>query len=137
MRVQAVHHVAVATRDLDRSLAFYAGVLGLTPAPRPNFPLGGAWLDMGATQVHLVVHPDATFRTSRRIDSNDCHFALRVDDFDAALDHLVRHGYAEDAPEESGKRLLVRRHGPAGFPQVYVLDPDGHVVEINGAVEGP
>jgi catechol 2,3-dioxygenase-like lactoylglutathione lyase family enzyme len=131
MQVQAIHHVAIATRDLQRSLAFYRGVLGLTPAPRPNFPVDGAWLDMGSTQVHLVVPPEATFRTNSKIDANDGHFALRVEHFGAALDHLIQHGYAEDAPEESGRRLLVRRHGPAGFPQVYLLDPDGHVVEIN------
>ena len=133
MRVQAVHHVSVAIRDLERSIAFYSGVLGLSPGPRPNFPVGGAWLDLGSTQVHLVVHPEATYRTNAQIDNNDCHFALRVEDFDAALDHLSQHGYSEDAPEGSGKRLLLRRHGPAGFPQVYVLDPDGHVVEINAS----
>jgi hypothetical protein len=54
-----------------------------------------------------------------------------VEDFDAAIEHLGRYGYAEDAPEETGRMLLVRRHGPAGFPQVYMLDPDGHIVELN------
>jgi glyoxylase I family protein len=131
MQVQAVHHVTIVTRDLERSLAFYSDVLGLAPGPRPDFPLGGAWLDMGSTEVHLVAHPEGTFRTKSEIDNNDCHFALRVEDFDAALNHLIRHGYAENAPEESGRRLLVKRHGPAGYPQLYVLDPDRHVVEIN------
>ncbi|WP_181702721.1 VOC family protein [Chthonobacter albigriseus] len=129
MRVQAVHHVAIATRDLEKSLAFYCGVLGLEAAPRPNFPVGGAWLDLGSTQVHLVVHSDATFRGNDNIDNNDCHFALRVENFDDALERLNRHGFTEDGG--TGKRLLVKRHGPAGFPQVYVLDPDGHVVELN------
>ena len=133
MRVQAVHHVAIATRDLFRSIEFYCGVLGLRAADRPNFPVGGAWLDMGSTQVHLVVHPKATFRVTSEIDNNDCHFALRVENFDAAVDHLIRHGYSEDAPEESGMRLLLKRHGPAGFPQIYVLDPDGHVVELSAS----
>jgi glyoxylase I family protein len=133
MRVQAVHHVSIATRDLERSTAFYCGVLGLRSVARPDFPVGGSWLDMGSTQVHLVVHPGATFRTNAEIDNNDCHFALRVEDFDAALEQLRQHGYSEDAPEGSGKKLLLKRHGPAGFPQVYVLDPDGHVVEINAS----
>ena len=133
MQVRAVHHVAIATRDLERSLNFYSDILGLGAAPRPSFPVAGTWLDLGATQVHLVVHPDATFRTSAEIDNNDCHFALQVEDFDAALLHLIRHGYSEDAGKGSGRRLLVKRHGPAGFPQVYVLDPDGHVVEINAS----
>ncbi|MBM6593745.1 VOC family protein [Microvirga pudoricolor] len=133
MLVRAVHHVAIATQDLERSLASYSGILGLKPAPRPSFPVDGAWLDMGSTQVHLAVHPEATFRTKASIDNNDCHFALRVENFDAALDHLIRHGYAENAPDGSGRKLLVKRHSPAGYPQVYVLDPDGHVVEINAS----
>jgi hypothetical protein len=29
--------------------------------------------------------------------------------------------------------LRVRRNGPAGFPQAYLLDPDRNIVEINGA----
>ena len=68
----AVHHVAIATRDLKRPLAYYSVMLGLTPAPRPRFPVDGAWLDLGSTQVHLVVHPQATFRTNSAIDNNDC-----------------------------------------------------------------
>jgi glyoxylase I family protein len=30
-------------------------------------------------------------------------------------------------------RMLVDRHGPAGFPQVFILDPDRNTVEINAA----
>ena len=124
-------HVSIATRNLEKSLAFYGGVLGLRSTPRPDFPVGGAWLDMGATQVHLVVHPEGTFRANPEIDIADCHFALRVDDFEAALDDLNRRGYSESATD--GRRLLVKRHGLAGFPQVYLLDPDGHIVELNAS----
>jgi glyoxylase I family protein len=28
---------------------------------------------------------------------------------------------------------VIKRKGPAGFPQIYLLDPDGHVLEINAA----
>lgn len=114
MQVRGVHHVSITTRDLARALVFYKDVLGLKPGPRPNFPVDGAWLDMGATQVHLVVHPGGTFRTTAEIDNNDCHFALRVEDFDTALDRVKQHGYAENAPPGSGKRLLLKRDGPAG-----------------------
>ena len=30
-------------------------------------------------------------------------------------------------------RLIIRRNGPAGFPQLFLLDPDCNIVEINGA----
>jgi len=28
---------------------------------------------------------------------------------------------------------MMRRDGPAGFPQVYLLDPDNNIIEVNGA----
>jgi hypothetical protein len=28
---------------------------------------------------------------------------------------------------------MVRRDGPAGFPQLFILDPDRNIIEINGA----
>ena len=30
-------------------------------------------------------------------------------------------------------RLLVKRSGLAGFPQLYLIDPDRNVIEVNGA----
>jgi hypothetical protein len=29
---------------------------------------------------------------------------------------------------------MIRRDGPAGFPQLFLLDPDRNIIEINGAV---
>jgi hypothetical protein len=28
---------------------------------------------------------------------------------------------------------MVRRNGPAGFPQLFLLAPDRNIIEINGA----
>jgi hypothetical protein len=39
----------------------------------------------------------------------------------------------EDAAEDDPMRIMVRRDGPAGFPQLFVLDPDRNIIEINGA----
>jgi hypothetical protein len=32
-------------------------------------------------------------------------------------------------------RVMVRRNSPAGFPQLYLLDPDRNIIEINGAAQ--
>jgi hypothetical protein len=29
--------------------------------------------------------------------------------------------------------VMVRRGEPAGFPQLFILDPDRNIIEINGA----
>lgn len=84
-------------------------------------------------QVHLVVYPEGTFRQRTTVDRNDWHFAFRTDDFDATLDHLAALGFSENLPEDDPKHLLVSRYGLAGFPQLYLRDPDLNVIEINGA----
>ena len=30
-------------------------------------------------------------------------------------------------------RIIVRRKGPAGYPQLFLLDPDRNIIELNGA----
>ena len=128
-----VHHVSLATSDLPRALAFYCGVLGLKQIHRPELSNAGAWLKTGASQIHLIDYPDGTFRRKSVIDNHDVHYALRVADFEAAVQELAEKGYREDAGENDPKRVLVKRKSPVGFPQIYLLDPDQHVVEINAA----
>ncbi|MFS2154877.1 VOC family protein [Rhizobium sp. Rhizsp42] len=129
----ALHHVSIITDDLDKSLPFYRDVFGLSEIPRPDFPVGGAWLACGSLQVHLVVHPEGTFRQRPTIDRNDWHFAFRTDDFEGVLERLASLGFSGDLPEGDPKHMLVFRTGLAGFPQLYLRDPDRNIVEINGA----
>ena len=53
--------------------------------------------------------------------------------FDGALATLTANGFREDAPDDDPMRVVVRRDGPAGYPQLYLLAPDRNIVEINGA----
>jgi hypothetical protein len=52
---------------------------------------------------------------------------------DGALATLTANGFREDAAEDDPLRVMVRRDGPAGFPQLFILDPDRNIVEIKGA----
>ena len=128
----ALHHVSVIVTDLPRSLAFYQNLLGLKIIERPPFKSADAWLACGALQVHLILYPPGFFRTGN-IDGDDCHFAFRTDDFEGAPAALTANGSREDAPEDDPMRVMVRRNGPAGFPQLFLLDPDRDIIEINGA----
>ena len=127
------HHVSVITINLERSLGFYRDALGLVPIDRLPFVIAGVWLACGPSQVHLAVYPAGNFRSKNTVDNNDTHFALRVSNFDDTLRLLKEKGFLEDFAEGDPKCLLVKRTGPAGFPQIYLLDPDGHVLEINAA----
>jgi glyoxylase I family protein len=132
MALLALHHVNVIVTDLPRSLAFYQKLFGLRTIERPPFKNAGAWLACGTLQVHLSVHPPGSFRTGN-VDGADTHFAFRTDDFDGALATLTTNGFREDAAEDEPMRVMVRRNGLAGFPQLFILDPDRNIIEINGA----
>jgi glyoxylase I family protein len=126
-----LHHVSITTKDLKASTAFYGDVLGLEQVARPSFPLAGAWFRTGTLEIHLIERPAGTFRPNPLIDADDVHFAIRVADFEAMVRDLMQKGYGEDG--EDRKRLLVKRNSMAGYPQVYLIDPDNHVIEINAA----
>ena len=129
MQIQSLHHVSLTVSDLERSRQFYREILSLQEIERPPFPFPGAWFQVGENQqLHLIVHTNATFRGAKGIDTRDVHFAVRVPSFREALDFLRSRGYREDSNQN---QMLVRPRPTAGFPQIYILDPDHHVIEIN------
>ena len=135
MNYLAIHHVAIPVTDLERSRRFYQEVLGLEEIARPPFDFPGAWfaLGSGGQQVHLLVYPGHTLRTGKGLASRDVHFAVRVPSFREAVEHFRSKGYREDAADEF-TMIIVSAHATAGFPQLYVMDPDRHVIEVNAAV---
>ena len=133
MEISGIHHVSLTVSDLERSRAFYREVLGLREIARPNFSFPGAWFQVGESQqLHLIVHNHSTFREGKALDTRDVHFAVRVSDYLGTVDLLRGAGYAEGAADEF-RRMIVNPHATAGFPQMYILDPDRHVIEINAA----
>ena len=133
MKVSSFDHVALVTTDLDRSIAFYHDILGLRRIQRPAFRNQGAWMSSGSFELHLTINPDGHLRRHPRIDTGDIHFAVRVADFAAAMGHLKANGYSEHASDGDAKRLFLQLDGPAPFQQMFLLDPDNHVIEINDA----
>ncbi len=127
-----LHHVSLVVTDLDKSVSFYSRMFGLQQIERPRLGVPGAWLACGRLQVHLIVHPTGTFRDRRGIDTSDVHFAFRTDSYDSLYAELREKGYGEDLPAGDPKQLVVRP-GIAGYPQLYLLDPDQNIIEINAA----
>lgn len=122
IRIENLHHVSVTVTDLARSRRFYGGVLGLRELPRPNFNVDGAWYEAGDRHVHLIVFPDTQMIRARRdIDPRETHFALRVADYQETMTHLREHGV----------EVLDRHDNVTDWAQIYILDPDGNIIELN------
>jgi hypothetical protein len=88
---------------------------------------------VGDDQLHLIVAEEPTFREGKGVDSRDVHFAVRVGNIQEAYDSLVGKGYDKDADALDPMAMKVSPRPTAGFPQIYVLDPDRNVIEINAA----
>ncbi|MFK8025378.1 MAG: VOC family protein [Ilumatobacter sp.] len=129
--VSAVHHIATATNDLDRFMAFYAEVFELDP--KPGFPMDTpvgriAFYDLAGVEVQVVESgtidpapaeaPAILLQQDLRLD----HFTLRIDTpaaFEAVKDALVARGASDGAVIDfRGADLLA------------FTDPDGHRMEV-------
>jgi len=117
MKVHELNHVAIHVRDVEASCRFYKNVLRLEPIPRPAFSFPGAWFRLGAAQeLHLIGDRTEAVHSHNRGN----HFALRVDNLDEWENHLT--GVKAD--------FQRRKMRPDGAWQVFLRDPDGHVVEL-------
>lgn len=113
------HHVSFPVTDLAESRAFYEGVLGLEPIPRPSFPMEGIWYDAGTVQVHLMVTAEGmdVGRPPAVVNPAAPHVGFAIEDYEATLAKVREHDLAlfETSPENG---------------QMWVADPDGHVIEL-------
>ncbi len=114
LQVRNIDHVSVLITDVNRSRAFYNGVLGLTEIPKPkSFDFVALWYDLGGGQtLHLLQKPQPDARSPR-------HFALAVPDAKDARDHFRGHGVATD------ETTVI-----PGCDRFFVSDPDGNRIEI-------
>lgn len=130
VRVLGIDHVVLRVRDVERSLAFYCGVLGCRVERRLD-ALGLIQLRAGSSLVDLVDVDSPLGRAGgappgaegRNVD----HVALRIEPFDgeSLRAHLLEHG-VEPGDVDS-------RYGAEGSgPSMYVRDPDGNVIELKG-----
>ena len=129
LRVQSLDHVTLVVHDLERSRRFYVDVLGMAEVERPAFSFPGLWFQAGATQIHLILEnpesgPAGQPAGAREKSSRHQHFAFRLEDARAAAGRL----------EELGVPFVaLPKLRPDGYVQVFVTDPDGHIVELCSA----
>jgi glyoxylase I family protein len=132
IRVTELDHIVLNVGDIERSLRFYTGVLGLQAERVDEFKAGQVGfpsvrinrdtiIDLFPTQSGGDGRGDAGKK-----EGNLNHFCLVVgqEDFSGLVDYLTQHGISIGAGP-------VSRWGARGrATSVYFLDPDGNEIEI-------
>ena len=117
MKVIELNHVALHVTDLPASCAFYGDILRLDSLARPAFTFPGAWFRLGRDhELHLIGERTEPVQSHHRGN----HFALRVDNLDEWEPHL----------KAMNADFQPRKKRPDGAWQIFVRDPDGHIIEL-------
>lgn len=119
VRVRGLDHVVLVTPDVERSLAFYAGELGLQPLRVEEWRSG----EVPFPSVRLDETTIIDILAGERSGENVNHLALVVEPTD--LDALAASGRFEVV---GGPADLFGARGRGRG--LYVRDPDGNVVEL-------
>jgi len=121
-------HLTFATRDIPKSLAFYAATLGWRPIARPgNIGRAAAWLEIAPGQeLHLVEVVDFLPSPFEAEFGRHVAFSFPLAEFDELKRRLLAHG-AE----------LIQAERQTPFARFFFRDPDGYVFEIVAAERRP
>jgi YD repeat-containing protein len=103
---------------MEESLRFYMDMFGMKRLPSPNFSQHVEWLRVGEQQLHLFKSENPAPRSH--------HFALDVDDFEAAYLKAKELELLDEGTFGAAVREL-----PDGAVQMYIRDPAGNLVEVN------
>jgi catechol 2,3-dioxygenase-like lactoylglutathione lyase family enzyme len=117
----SIAHITLATRDVARSVAFFAATLEWRSIERPNnIGQPAAWLEIARGQeLHLIEVRD--FEPSPFEEEYGRHMAIEFDQrqFAALKARLREHG-AE----------LIEPLRPTPFERFFFRDPNGYIVEV-------
>jgi glyoxylase I family protein len=119
---EAIHHVSLEISDLEKAKWFYEEVLQLQKSnKRPDFGFGGAWYELGDTQIHLIEQQDPSQNTKPELNSRYGHFAIRAKSMEQLLERLDQYNIS----------YINNPTNKTPWHQVYVQDPDGNIIEFN------
>ena len=129
MRIDHIDHLVLTVDDIERTIAFYVDVLGMTAV---TFGPDRRALRFGSSKINLhqrgrEFEPKAASPTPGSAD-----LCLIADD---ALEVVVAELAASGIPIEEGPVQRTGARGP--ITSVYIRDPDGNLIELSNYHEGP
>ena len=147
--MEAVHHIGISVSDLERSIAFWEGMLGsagrdrrLLDGPQvgklvgyPGVRIDSCWFDLpGGVALELLQYLD---RSEQPLDPGtahpgNVHVCLLVGDMEQARGRALACG-ATPVSEQ----IEVARGPRKGMRVAYVRNPDGVTLELMQPPPGP
>jgi len=132
-RLLGFEHVGMTCSDLDRTIAFYCGLLGLKLALRKTSSNGEVvFLDTGSGMLEIGC-PAADIARSRDVPPHESgirHVTFAFDNVDAIVARLSASGVeAIEGPRPAFFNEMLKR-------VAFVRDPDGILVELIERAEG-
>ena len=127
--LQGFEHVGMISSNLDRTMAFYCGLLGLKEVLVKGTSEGGriAFLDAFGVMLEIVEPPAPVKTPARELPRNEAgirHITFRVDDVQAAYERL----HAQGVPFTTPPRKAINTEVITRV--AFCTDPDGIVVEL-------
>lgn len=123
MKFYAPDYMVLVVDDLDRSLAFYVGLLGLPLGHRvgPYAQLATGRTRLALYERHAMAETLKAPLRAPDLEAPGFEVGFKVEDVDAAYEELL----------EAGVRGVVEpTTRPWGQRTAYLRDPDGHLVEL-------
>ncbi|HEY0981564.1 MULTISPECIES: VOC family protein [unclassified Schlesneria] len=126
--VRSLDHVTIVVKDLAATRRFYVDLLGMQEVPRPAFSFEGQWFQAGPTLIHTILEFEGSgpAGSAACANSRGHHFAFLVDDCHAAARKIIERGIEFVSPP---------KQRPDGAVQLFINDPDGHLVELCSAAD--
>ena len=121
MKTQGLNHLQIAVSDLERSLAFYTGLLGMRELFR----------EAGGCLVFLQSAEGNDMFTLNWVDRPVDVEAGGMQHFGFAVEREA-HAAAVEEARASGAEVQGVGQYSDGTLYAYVKDPDGYVIEIRG-----
>jgi catechol 2,3-dioxygenase-like lactoylglutathione lyase family enzyme len=128
LRINKLDHIVLSVADIDKSLDFYGGVLGLQPERVDDFRAGKIRFPSirvnDATIIDLF--PREGEAPSADFVQNLNHFCLvwQEDKVEDVIDYLRQHGVETERPPSHAWGAQGRG------TSIRVRDPDGNLVEL-------
>lgn len=144
-RIEAVNHIGIGVRDMDKSMSFYKDILGfkeevigytakmdlmapMLPSPTPTMKVKiitnhykGAWIE-----AYQYVKPyEPSIAIPRWGDIGHMEFAINVSNIEKAYEQLQKKGVHFISPPQT-----VDLPPSGEWKYVYMVDPDGFLVSL-------